>query len=223
MTLPREIVTRGMITEYGAFADLVRPLSDDEWQRPTRCEGWRVGDVAAHVSGILADVVNFRLDGIASPEVTQRQVDERRGYSPTELADELEQNTKLGIDIAAGFDDATWNGPALAGLPHTLGFGVEGLWYDTYVHGDDIRSAVGRRSVRDIESLRASVSHLAQLLTDQEWGPAVLALDGLEEFDVSGGGGRRVTGDPLDFVLAATGRADPAKLGLDAGVNVYRS
>ena len=34
-------------------------------------------------------------------------------------------------------------------------------------------------------------------------------------------GSRRVTGDPLSFVLAATGRADPAVLGLDPTVNVY--
>jgi hypothetical protein len=32
---------------------------------------------------------------------------------------------------------------------------------------------------------------------------------------------RRITGDPLAFVLAATGRADPEILGLDASVNVF--
>ena len=42
------------------------------------------------------------------------------------------------------------------------------------------------------------------------------------EFPVSGGGGQRVTGDPLEFVLAATGRTDPGALGLDETVNVYR-
>ena len=223
MTLPRETVTTGMIAEYEAFADLVRSLSDDEWNRSTRCEGWRVADVAAHVAGILDDVVHFRLDGIGTPEATQRQVDERRHLGPAELADELEQNAKLGSDVAGSFDDDSWNGPAPAGLPHTVGFGVEGLWYDTYVHGDDIRAATGRQSVRAPESLRASVSHLAQLLEDRGWGPAVLDLDGVEPFPVAGGGDRRVTGDALDFVLAATGRADPSSLGLDEGVNVYRA
>jgi hypothetical protein len=63
---------------------------------------------------------------------------------------------------------------------------------------------------------------LADLLTHAGWGPATLALDGLEEFSVSGGGGQRVTGDPLSFVLVATGRLDPSELGLDPAVNVYR-
>ena len=31
-----------------------------------------------------------------------------------------------------------------------------------------------------------------------------------------------MTGDPLAFVLAATGHADPAPLGLDETVNIYR-
>jgi uncharacterized protein (TIGR03083 family) len=220
MTLPRGVVTDGMIAEYGAFADLVGSLTAEEWKRPSRCEGWRVADVAAHVAGILDDVAHLRLEGVGTPEATARQVEERRGLTPAEVAEEIRRNTKLAIDLAATFDDDAWNGPAPAGLVHTVGFGVEGLWYDTYVHREDVAAAVGRPAVRDPEGLHASVSHLAQLLEDKGWGPAVLALDGVEEFTV-GEGGRRVEGNPLEFVLAATGRSDPAALGLDADVNVY--
>jgi hypothetical protein len=49
----------------------------------------------------------------------------------------------------------------------------------------------------------------------------VVALDGIEAFEVSGGG-RIITGDPLAFVLASTGRGDPAAVGLDETVNIYR-
>ena len=54
------------------------------------------------------------------------------------------------------------------------------------------------------------------------WGPALLAFDGLPEFAVGDASGRRLTGDAYPFVLVATGRADPASLGLDASVNIYR-
>jgi hypothetical protein len=53
------------------------------------------------------------------------------------------------------------------------------------------------------------------------WGPATVALDGLEEMQIRGGG-ERITGDALPFLLAATGRIDPAQLGLDDRVNIYR-
>jgi uncharacterized protein (TIGR03083 family) len=180
-----------------------------------------VADVAAHVAGTLTDIAAGRLAGLGQPKSTSRQVTERRGRTREEVADEIQVGAKIGSDLTASFDDAAWNGPAPAGIPGTLGEGVEAIWYDTYVHTEDIREAVGMEPARG-PGLRAAVSHLADLLSRDGWGPATLALDGLEEFPVGGGGGTRVSGDPLTFVLVASGRADPALAGLDETVNVYR-
>ena len=219
MSLPREEVVPGLIGELGQFEALVRSLDDAEWQQPSRCEGWTAADVAAHVIGQLADVTAGRFDGLGTPEVTARQVDERRGRSPKELADELAEVTKGAEALLAVFDDAGWNGPSPAGAG-TRGDGVEALWFDASLHADDIRAAVGRSS--DMRSgTRVAISHLALILTDQGYPPATIALDGVEEFAVSGGG-PAITGEPEPFVLAATGRAAPEPLGLDETVNVYR-
>ena len=51
----------------------------------------------------------------------------------------------------------------------------------------------------------------------------MLALDGMEEVPVGSGGGLRVEGDPHLFLMVATGRADPAELGLDETVNIFAS
>jgi uncharacterized protein (TIGR03083 family) len=223
MALSRNVVVPGMQAEYAAFAGLLRSLSPDEWEQPTRCEGWSVADIAAHVTGTLTDVVNFRLEGLGTPEVTTRQVDERKGRSPAEVADELEQSAKLGADVLSGFDDTSWEAPIAGGPQGSVGFGVEALWYDTFVHGDDIRAAVGRASVVEADGLRPSLSHIAQVLSDQGWEPSTLAFGDLGDYPVSGGGDRRITADPFAFVLAATGRADAAALGLDETVNIYRN
>src|SRR5207244_11662901 len=98
-------------------------------------------------------------------------------------------------DIAPSLAARAGAGPAPAAIPGTLGTAVEGIWYDAYVHPDDVRAALGRPSQRG-PGLRAAVSHLADLLSQRDWGPATLALDGLEQFPVSGGGRQRVTGDP---------------------------
>jgi hypothetical protein len=98
-------------------------------------------------------------------------------------------------------DDDAWNGPSP--LPDlSLGHGVLTLWYDTYVHGDDIRAALDRPSERGA-GLDASVAYLTVELERRGWGTPT------------------VTDDPLQFVLVATGRADPASIGLDASVNIY--
>jgi hypothetical protein len=64
------------------------------------------------------------------------------------------------------------------------------------------------------------VRHIAAQLEARGWGPATLELSGLDPVEI-GGGGRVVKAEPLDFVLAASGRLDPAPLGLDADVNIY--
>lgn len=220
MGLPRQETLTGTADELAQFEALVRPLTATQWQAPTRCAGWAIGDVAAHVTGTIADIATGRLAELAAPDASARQVAERRGRPPREVADELQQATKVVGDVAAGFDDAAWSGPAPSGIPGTLGQGIEAIWYDTYIHAEDIRSALGRQPERG-PGLRVSVSHLADLLGRRGWGPAVLALDGLDEVPVSGGGGHRITGDPLTFVLVATGRLAAAEMGLERSVNVY--
>jgi hypothetical protein len=169
-----------------------------------------------------------RLEGLGTPEVTARQVNERQGRSPCELADELGAATKATAELLEAFNDEVWGMQAPGGFDFTLGEGVEALWHDAWLHGDDILAALGRPSERG-DGMKASVSHIADVLTREGWGPAVLALDGLPEFAVNGAAGTtasngrsRFTGDPLAFVYAATGRGDPARLGLDGSANIYR-
>lgn len=220
MTLGRTVVVPGMIEEYGAFVGLLRTLSTDEWQAPSRCQGWSAADVAGHVVGQITDVSELRLEGLGTPEVTDRQVRERRGRGPHELADELDASTAKAAALAAAFDDGAWDAPGPPGTPGTLGQGLESLWFDTFLHADDIRRATGRPTVAG-GGLLPSLSHISQVLTDQEWRPATLRLDGMEEFAVSGGG-PAVSGDPMTFILVSTGRAEPDLLGLDPTVNIYR-
>jgi uncharacterized protein (TIGR03083 family) len=223
MALPRETVTKQYPPALGEFSALLRSLDDQEWQRPSRCEGWKVGDVARHVAGTLTNVTTGNLEGLGTPEMTKQEVDERQGRSPAEIADEIDSGAKVAADMLDAFDDAAWDGPVPApNVPGTLGDGVEALWYDAYLHADDIRTAVGRKSERGGPGLEAAISHIATVLSGSNWGPATLALDGTPEFAVSGGGGQRITGDAFEFMLAATGRGDPTKFGLDETVNIYR-
>jgi uncharacterized protein (TIGR03083 family) len=227
---PDEIVS-GFQQEMEAFGALVGGLDSTQWATPSRCEGWTVADVAAHAIGSVADVVAGRVEGLGSPEATAREVAERSGRSPAELADELAAVSKQISDLAVLFDDDAWAGPAPGDYDGTLAQGVEALFYDTWAHGDDIRAALGMASVTESPGLRAALHHLALVLAQQGWGPATLALDGVEEIEIAApadgaaggaGAGHRITGDPLAFVLVASGRAEPAALGLDETVNVYR-
>jgi uncharacterized protein (TIGR03083 family) len=218
-TLDRTEITEGFLAELDDFGELIGSLDRAALDTPSRCAGWTVGDVAGHMVGQITDVVEGRLQGLGSPEVTEREAKERAGRSGTELAAELAEGRTRSAEMLQLFDDAAWNGPVNSDYPGTLADGILALWYDGYLHADDIRSALGMPSATG-EGLRASVHHVSDSLQDGSWGPATLALDGIEVIDVRGGG-EKVTGNPLQFVLAATGRADPSTLGLDEGVNIY--
>ena len=222
MTLARSVVVPGMLAEYGNFADLLSDLSPEQWETPSRCEGWRVADVSAHVVGQLTDVTALRLDGLGTAEVTARQVDERRGRTAGELADELRTSTKAAAELVDAFDEDAFNAEGPQGGGQTLGAGLEALWFDTYLHADDIRTALGR-SITATEGLAPSVSHISDVLTSEHAEPATIRLTGLDDFHVSSGDLRRlIEGDPKQFILVSTGRADPATMGLGPEINIYR-
>lgn len=201
MALPREQVSDGLLAELDRFEVLIRTLTTEEWDAPSRCSGWTVGDVARHVVGSMADVAAGRLDGLGTPEVTEREVAERAGRSPAELADECAEVRKATAGLLPLFDDAAWSAPAPGGYDGSLADGVEALWYDTWLHADDIRAALGRPSEPG-DSLAGGVSHVAFELRKRGHADAVV-------------------GDPFTWVLVATGRADGSPLGDAAPANIY--
>lgn len=218
MTLDRETLLAGIPAEIRAFGDLVGSLSSDDLRTPSRCAGWRVADVIGHVVGTVADITQGRLEGQGTAAVNQRQAHERAGRTARELTDELAGAGPVLCELLESLPAEAWDGPA-PDPEYTLRFAVEAIWYDAYLHGDDIRDALGFPSARG-DGLRCAVHHVAGYLDQHHWGSATLTLSGIERIDV-GGGGSEITGDPLEFVLAATGRRDPSAFGLDPGINVY--
>jgi uncharacterized protein (TIGR03083 family) len=216
----REEMTDAFQEGLTRFSALVRPLTAEQLAVPSRCEGWTVGDVAAHFIGSIAEIAAGEIEGQGTPPVTKRQVEARRGRSATELADELDAAAQAAPALIAAFPADAWNAP-LPGFSGTLAEGVEALVFDCAVHADDIDDALGLGHHPTHAELVAAVSHVAFHLEDQGWGPATLALDGMPEVDIKGGG-ERVTGNPGLFVLAATGRGNPADFGADDHVNIYR-
>jgi len=190
MALAGNFVAAGLLEELDRFAELVQDLNEDEWASPTRCVGWTVADVAAHLIGTMTDVVEGRLDGLGTPEVTQREVDERRGRSPKELADECFEARTLAGQLLAAFDDAAYAAPPPGGYDGTLAEAVEALWYDAYLHADDIRAAIGRPTEIG-PGLAASTSHVAGFARAQGWDGEIPTDDAAAH----------------EFVLVATGRS----------------
>jgi uncharacterized protein (TIGR03083 family) len=213
--LDRARTITGLLDEYGSFAELIGALNGSDWTRETRCTGWQVRDVAGHVVGQAVDTVSGTI-GTRTPD---EQAAALRGESPTALAARLHTAMDSIARLATAFDDAAWSAPSpVPGL--TLGQGVHALLSDAYVHGDDVRAALGLPFEAG-PGLGASLDFvLGALLRDDAAAaePAVARLleVSVEQFP-------RQTGMAVhEFLLAATGRGDPARLRLPDSVNIFR-
>jgi uncharacterized protein (TIGR03083 family) len=211
----RASTVTGLLDEYRLFAKLIGALDVSDWTRETRCARWQVRDVAGHVVGQAVDTVTGAL-GSRTPD---DQAVALRGESPTALATRLHAAMDSLAGLAAGFDGAVWSAPSpVPGL--TIGQGVHALRHDAYLHRDDIRAALGVPFDTG-PGLRASLDFvLGALLRDGAAAalPAIARLLALpaDHFSEQTGIAER------DFLLAATGRGDPASLSLPDLVNIYR-
>lgn len=200
MALARPIVCDGLLDELDRFEALLRDLSPQEWEQPTRCSEWKVGDVARHVVGTISDISAGRMDVLQEPE---RALVERQGHTAMQVADECATARAATAKMLPLFDEDAWYGPSPGGYEGTLGDGVEALWYDAFLHADDIRDALGMPTVLS-SGLEAACSHVRFELGKRGW-EGDLPDDNAEA---------------MDFVLAATGRGDASQF-RSKPLNIY--
>jgi uncharacterized protein (TIGR03083 family) len=117
---------RLLLTEAAALLPILRSTPAEDFDRPTVLPGWTVRDVLAHCSAALGRAVARDLHGF-TPEDNQKDVDERAPSPVPELLAELE-DSYVGAAIAMDAAEGRLDGLAL------------GEW----VHGGDVRQALGR-------------------------------------------------------------------------------
>ncbi|MEU6169858.1 maleylpyruvate isomerase family mycothiol-dependent enzyme [Streptomyces tanashiensis] len=138
-----------------AIAELVQPLVEGEWNRPTPCIGWSVRDIVSHVIGMETemlgdprpihslprDLYHVRSDFARYMEV---QVDVRRHHTAPEMTSELEY---ILIRRARQLRNENRSPEHLIRAPlgaeQTLELAYRDRAFDVWVHEQDLRSALG--------------------------------------------------------------------------------
>ncbi|MGY1616028.1 maleylpyruvate isomerase family mycothiol-dependent enzyme [Geodermatophilus sp. SYSU D00691] len=197
MSLDRDAVWAVIDEQRGSLADLLADLSPDEWAHPSLCRGWRVRDVAAHVTFSVARPVE-----LIGPALRGRGDFHRTTH-----------------DAAVRRAAATSTGELVAAIRAMVGSRrrVPGLTpyeplIDVLVHGQDIAVPLGRPRPAPIEAAATAATRIWSMT----W-PFTIVFDarrrlaGLRlvatDTEWSAGEGALVEGPVEALLLLLTGRA----------------
>jgi uncharacterized protein (TIGR03083 family) len=168
-------VGRPLIRQRLRLLDVLTDLSDEQWAAPSRCEGWRVQDVAAHIitvdgfwhlsiaSGLAGTPTKF-LVGFDPKATPAAMVDAVREKTPAETLSELRASSTALCDLVDGLSVEAWSALAESPLGHVSVAAVahHALW-DAWVHERDIVLPLGLTPPEEDDEVLACLRQAAAI------------------------------------------------------------
>jgi uncharacterized protein (TIGR03083 family) len=148
-------------------------LTEDEWQTPSRCDGWTVKDVIAHlvtvngfwetsVTGGLAGTptrILASFDPAAHPPLL---VEPMRAMSGREVLDQFVASNRAFLDALTPLDDDGWATIAESPPGHVSIrlLAAHALW-DSWIHERDITLPLGLTAAEEPDEIASSLQYAA--------------------------------------------------------------
>jgi uncharacterized protein (TIGR03083 family) len=235
---------------WASIEALGRDLREAEWKRPTELPGWSVQDNLVHLSAIESMSLGRPWRGHEAPEVAhvrndvgrsnEHAVDSRRSWSGAKALAEFHVLTRERIAQLRALDEAGFGGDSWTPVgPGTVRDLLPFRIFDSWVHEQDMRRAVGRPG--DLDSRAAKLTQdliagampfvVGKKVAPPDGSTVVFSLSGRlpREVAITVVDGRakpvddvparptvRLAMDDVLFERLACGRVEP-KLALDAG------
>ena len=138
--------------EQQALLAFCRTLSPDEWAAPSRCEGWSIQDVLAHMSAIAHGVLTPWMVKFMTTKSVERNndadVETRRSWPPEQVVAEYEKwSGRMAKVLALGQRAPLSKAPFKVGElgVYPMALVASAAVFDTHIHlRHDMAPAVGR-------------------------------------------------------------------------------
>ncbi|GJM36874.1 MAG: hypothetical protein DHS20C19_02410 [Acidimicrobiales bacterium] len=181
-----------LLAERQSLYETLQTLSDDEWDQPSLCEGWRIRDLASHAH--LAVTISLR---VAVLGILRNRGDYDRwmgGYAAS-LGDRPVSEILASWEVASR---STKQPPAARPAQSAL---------DCFVHHHDVLLPLGREVPSDPGRLRWMADGVVAIGRPLGWGTRVKDLRLLAtDIDWHYGTGPEVRGSAAAIIMAACGR-----------------
>ncbi|MGH9211311.1 MAG: maleylpyruvate isomerase family mycothiol-dependent enzyme [Acidimicrobiales bacterium] len=187
-------VSEPLVRQRRRLEAIFASLADDGWRAPTRCENWRVQDVATHLDGVngffhssiaagLAGTPTRVLEGFDPKASPAAMVDAVSAKAPADTLTELVESNDALCELVASLDDQQWSTIA-EGPPGLVPIRLlvhHALW-DSWVHERDVGLPLGLAVAEEPDEVLACLRYVAGFgsavaLTLGKARPALMVLE----------------------------------------------
>ena len=194
---PPDLAARLLLGERESLLPILRRTPAEAFDRPTVCSGWTVRDVLAHEAAALTRVAEGNVHRF-TPRENEADVEERRPWPLEDVLAELE----------AGYGRAAPVITAAAGR-------LDGVALGEWVHGGDVREALGEPGAYESEGAWDALALLAERSRQREVPTTRVRLPDCELWlgseDAAGMPAELVTDLPTLIRLCSGRNPDPAR------------
>lgn len=193
-----------LVRQRRRLATILSNLTEDEWASLSRCLGWTVKDVAAHIVGVnafwqasvsagLGGRPTRLLEGFDPAATPPLMVDGMRSLAPADVLEMLIQTNDGLFDAIADLDEQGWMTIAESPAGHVpIRIVVQHALWDCWVHERDILLPLGLTPSVEPDEVISCLRYAAAL------SPAFLVSSGDA---ISGAFGVEATGPAASFWL----------------------
>ena len=173
-----------LVRQRRRLGEFLATLDDAQWARASRCEGWSVQDVIAHLIGTnqywavsIAGGLNGEptrylagFDPVATPA---QMVDGLKALSPAEVLEQYVASVEQLAAVVSDLDDAKWEMVAEAPPGHIAisAVALHALW-DAWTHERDVCQPLGSTPPAEPDEVAGCLYYCAAI------GPALAATRG---------------------------------------------
>ena len=168
-------VAAPLVRQRTRLAEIVSTFTDEQWSAPSRCAGWSVRDVIAHLAGINPLYAMSAVAGLAGnptrvmpyfdPAVSPlRMLEDIASLSPAEvLALFVSSNAELFATVEA-LDDGGWSTVAESPLGEvSIRLLMSHALWDSWIHERDILIPLGIEPEVNADEVVASLRYVSAL------------------------------------------------------------